>query len=207
MNGYSSFQSYGKKEHKNSKRSSGGLICYFQNKYKDGITKIDSSHDDLLWIKFKKEYFSLDKDIYFCLVYIIPENSTSLQRLTDSFETLKEEVNIFSKLGNIILGGDFNSRTGKVQDYIEQETSEYGNTDPEQDIDDIFTNRFLQDKTINNLGKSLIALCLMYRLKIANGHSLGDLTGKRLDCRIQGHLSNFKTRLPTASLYRYCYLG
>ena len=171
------FHSYQTKELKSSKRSSGGILCYFRQKFNAAIDLIKSKHDDLLWIKLKKEYFTIDRDIYLGIVYIIPDNSTSLQHRTDSFETLKSEIDDFSKKGDIIIGGDFHCRVGLLPDYVEEDNNFYGNGDPEQIIDNQFANIYSQDKTINSLGRNLIDLCLTRQLKIINGRTLGDLTG------------------------------
>lgn len=147
------FHSYRQNELKSSKRSSGGILCYLKQKFNTAVDLVKSRHDDLLWIKFKKEHFTIDRDIYLCIVYIIPENSTSLRHRTDSFEILKLEIDEFSKIGDIIIGGDFNSRIGLLPDFVEEDDNLYWNGDPEQIIDNRFANRYSQDKTINSPGK------------------------------------------------------
>ena len=178
INGFNHFHSFRKNELKSSKRSSGGIVCYFRQKFNNAIQVIQSKHDDLLWIRFKKDSFSINRDIYLGIVYIIPANSTSLNHRTDSFQTLQEEIDEFSQKGDIILGGDFNSRIGLLPDYIEDDNNIYGNSDPEQIDSTEYANRYSQDKTVNSFGRQLIDLCLTRKLKILNGRTLGDLTGK-----------------------------
>ena len=91
---------------------------------------------------------------------------------------MKSEIDDFSKKGDIIIGGDFNCRVGLLPDYVEEDNNFYGNGDPEQIIDNQFANRYSQGKTINSLRRNLIDLCLTRQLKIINGRTLGDLTGK-----------------------------
>ena len=93
---------------------------------------------------------------------------------------LQKEVSFFSSLvGEIILGGDFNSRLGnKHKDYIITDTSEFlpiYNSIVETDIL-TFTNR--QDKKTNGNGKHLADLCMINNLKILNGRKIGNLSGK-----------------------------
>ena len=82
-----------------------------------------SENDDLLWLKLKKEYFDIQKDMYFGAVYIVPSNSSSDRSKcidADTFLILQKEISTFSSVGgHIILGEDFNSRLGnKFKDYI-----------------------------------------------------------------------------------------
>ena len=57
INGFDHFHSFRKNELKSSKRSSGGIVCYFRQKFNNAIQVIQSKHDDLLWIRFKKDSF------------------------------------------------------------------------------------------------------------------------------------------------------
>ena len=148
---------------------------YAKNKLKTAIQAIKSQHDDLLWLKLRKENFNLQQDIYLCVVYAIPENSVSTA--ADPFDILSQEISEFSAKGQVLLGGDFNSRTGALKDFIELDTNKYGNTDQSDNLD-IFNCRSSQDKKNNASGSKLIDLCTTNRLKILNCRTLGDLTGK-----------------------------
>ena len=78
-----------------------------------GTEFIKSEHDDILWIKFNKDQFHIKKDIYYGAVYITPSNSSSTKSRysVDTYMILQTEISSFSSIGGeIILGGDFNSR-------------------------------------------------------------------------------------------------
>ena len=93
---------------------------------------------------------------------------------------LQKEISSFSSIGGeIILGGDFNSRLGeKHNDYILSDTNEFLPIDSSVTETDIFTFRNSQDKKTNTNGKQFVDLCMVNNLKILNGRKIGDLTGK-----------------------------
>ena len=93
---------------------------------------------------------------------------------------LQKEISSFSSLGGeIILGGDFNSRLGyKHKDYILSDTNEFLPIDSSVTETDIFAFRNSQDKKTNTNGKHFVDLCMVNNLKILNGRKIGDLTGK-----------------------------
>ena len=73
---------------------------------------------------------------------------------------LQKEISSFSSLGGeIILGGDFNSRLGeKHKDYILSDTNEFLPIDSSVTETDIFTFRNSQDKKTNTNGKHFVDL-------------------------------------------------
>ena len=77
-----------------------------------------------------------------------------------------------------MLGGDFNSSLGKkYTDYIISDTNDYLPVDQDLNLDhDSFRNQ--KDNNENSYGKPLSDLCITHSLKILNGTTIGDLTGK-----------------------------
>ena len=65
--------------------------------------------------KTEKSFFDIQNDLYIGVVYIIPSNSTSLNHMSDAYETSEKEISHYSALGNVLIGGDFNSRLGCKQ--------------------------------------------------------------------------------------------
>ena len=180
--GYIHSQSTRETESNNSRKKSGGIAVYVKSSIASGTEFINSEHDDILWLKFKKNQFDIQKDIYFGAVYITPSNSSSTKSRysVDPYMILQKEVSFFSSLnGEIILGGDFNSRLGnKHKDYIITDTNEFLPIDNSIIETDILTFRNSQDKKTNSNGKHLADLCMINNLKILNGRKIGDLTGK-----------------------------
>ena len=111
-----------------------------------------------------------------CLVYIPPEASTREKRINvDHFKQLKETTAKIDS-SSIILIGDFNARTGQLEDTLIQ-----GKHERDVPIDfysKITSRRNNQDKTVNNYGKQLSNYCISTQSYIVNGRTIGDLQGK-----------------------------
>ena len=85
---------------------------------------------------------------------------------------------IYSNLGDIILCGDFNARTGNLKDFLEND-----------DVQDLCINscfnmaeelqvRNNRDIQISPFGRLLIETCISFNLAILNGRTGGDLSGQ-----------------------------
>ena len=72
-----------------AKRDSGGLIVYYRNTISRGIEIYQKQNDDIIWLKLKSDFLKLEYDIYMCLYYILPVNS-SRQTFndTDTFDRI-----------------------------------------------------------------------------------------------------------------------
>ena len=76
---------------------------------------IFKSQDDILWIKITKSVLNTTNDLYICLCYVIPDES-SRQALTENniFDRLLDSVVFFeNKADNyfhLLICGDFNGR-------------------------------------------------------------------------------------------------
>ena len=66
----------GKRSKKRAKRNSGGIIVYIREKYVNNETLISTSADDIIWVKLDKKVLSLNSDLYVCLCYVIPDDSS-----------------------------------------------------------------------------------------------------------------------------------
>ena len=156
----------------------GGIGWFVYEKLRKWIKIMyDISNETFLWCKLDKTFFNFDDDLFVCSVYIPPEYSSREKRLKkDHFKLLLETIRTL-KSTNIILIGDFNSRTKLFEDILqtENEVDEYI---PRVLISDIKRKRANQDKKGNKYGKKLTDLCLTSKLYIANGRTLGDLNGK-----------------------------
>ena len=72
-----------------------------------------------------------------------------------------------------MLCGDFNSRTGKLLDYVSDKGDEHFQNNLKVTTQ-IVSNRKTSDSEVNNHGKKLINLCKENNLRIINGRCLGD---------------------------------
>ena len=105
-----------------------------------------------LWCRIDKSIFNSSKDLFLCGVYIPPIKSPYFDE--EIFENLETDVLHYSQKGNVMLLGDFNARTSKLEDFISKE----GNTF----INDITENSFIPakrnnfDGPVNEHGKCVI---------------------------------------------------
>ena len=131
-----------------------------------------------MWLKVKKQFFEIESDLFIGVIYISPKNSSNVKHKQDTYQILEKELSHYSRQGDIMLGGDFNSRLGKkYTDYIISDTNDYLPVDQDLSLDhDNFRNH--KDKNENSYGKLLSDLCITHNLKILNCRTIGDLTGK-----------------------------
>ena len=154
---------------RNTKRESGGLMCYIRNEIKEGIEYVNSScnnlSEDRLWINLSANYFGFDKDLYLCLIYITPETSTHQSSRNSLWNILKEEIANFSTTGPILLTGDFNARTGSLLDYVNHDSDLHIPLPPDYMVDTPIPRKS-EDCVVNNYGRELLdlyALLVDYR--------------------------------------------
>ena len=93
------------------------------------------------------------------------------------YSVLLNDVQSYSRLGDIIIQGDFNAYTNTKPDFIEFDSdSERVNIDDLRHNVDIFTPRNnLDHKHLNNSGKCLLNFCKETRMRIMNGRTIGDV--------------------------------
>ena len=172
---YISFRSERKNKHKNARRHSGGILIYCRKGICGGITKLQSSHSDIQWIKLDKMYFGLNHDLYICVLYIRPKNSV-VNNEVDIFDLVSQGVEKYSSCGQVILLGDLNSRVGLIQENHYDIDLHSHDTDLARQVH--VPRRFSDDVKINDHGRKLLQLLSNYDLLLANGRTTGDLCGK-----------------------------
>ena len=70
-----------------------------------------------MWLKLDNLFFGLEKDIYLCVAYMPPQNSSSQSGVVneEKYDDLRKELDVYTTLGNVAIFGDFNSRIGSEQ--------------------------------------------------------------------------------------------
>ena len=76
---------------------------------------------NFVWYRVDKSILDSSHDLFICGGYIPPEKSYCD---TEIFKDLENDIAEFSTQGNIMLLGDFNGRTSKLEDSVSKE----GNT-------------------------------------------------------------------------------
>ena len=90
-------------------------MIYVKNEFVSADTLFKKCNDTHIWLKLKNSIFDFENDVYLCLCYIPPSNS-SRQGIIESNaydEILKNILHIkhiTNDTCNIILVGDLNSR-------------------------------------------------------------------------------------------------
>ena len=132
-----------------------------------------------------------ESNIILGTVYIPGETSTYYCK--DAYDTINNEcINYFYNKNNIILGGDFNSRSSTLNDCILHDELDFDNNTNNDILEstNIFfqyhkipTQRFNQDyRKVNTNGKKLIDFCQNTNFKILNGRCGSDKGIGRATC-------------------------
>ena len=79
------------------------------------ITHIQSSTFSI-WLKLDKYTLGLQKTIFLCFCYIKPYQNKEESELI--FNRLQSEILKFKQEGEVLISGDFNARTGGLQDFV-----------------------------------------------------------------------------------------
>ena len=130
--------------------------------------RINNRRDKVIWVKIEGAAKRSTRCTYIGFVYIPPECSPYYD--ADDFNLLQEDVEHYSCTGDVILCGDFNSRTGGEIDHIPidnmDELSKYA-CDLVYSVNE--TCRHNVDVKVNNHGRNLLQLCKATGLQICNG--------------------------------------
>ena len=142
---------------------------------------MDSVKDEIIWLKLKKEFFKLDRDIFIiCFVYV-PPSSSSFPTTSefDIFEKIEEDIYKFSQIGNIIIAGDINAKAATESDFVSDNLDEHS---PVTGItgyqsDDPLMRRNRDGRPLDAQGSRFLELCKTCRLRIINGRAKGGPVG------------------------------
>ena len=131
------------------------------------ISPIERSSHLIYWFKISKKFTKYKYDILFGVIYIPPEN-TRFFTPEPFVEIQNESDSLRYNFGHILLLGYLNSRTGKLNEYIETNhflLNELHLDEFEDVFDDEFsyleksnisTQRTVSDENTNNYGYKLI---------------------------------------------------
>ena len=167
-----------------------GIIVYIRNSLVTSDTLIFQSKDDIICVKISGVSLSISHDLYVCLCYVIPDDS-SRQSMIDNntFDRLLDFItSIHSKDEHfdILLCGDMNARTSTNPDYVIDDNLLHMSMLPDDYLVDTVLPRFSQDYgRTNNNGSLLLDLCKQTGLRIFNGR-VGDDSDKG-KCTFVGH--------------------
>ena len=174
LKGYSYFNCYRPKFNKRAKRYSGGVLVYFRDELKHNLSIVKKDNRGIIWLKLDKCAFNVNNDIYLCLCYIPPENSSVYKNgqsdlyECDLFDIINDDVLLFQDRGDIFLCGDLNARVGENDDCLEN-TGLDRFIDLPDSVQRVLPKRLTDDKTVNAFGNNLLNLCKNNKLHNVNG--------------------------------------
>ena len=154
-------------------RISGGISLLLKTKFQSMVTVVKLTKN-FLWCRIDKSISNSQKRFLFMCCIYPPIKSTYFDQ--EIFENLEADILHYSQKGNVMLLGDFNARTSKLEDFISHEGNTFINDTTENSFIPVERNNF--DGTINQHGKWLIELCKTCNLRVLNGRTLGDSFGR-----------------------------
>ena len=182
----------------NARRDSGGLVVFIHSSIVTGVTEVDWDWEDGICLNLDHEYFNFQNDIYLLCTYIKPKNSSRMDADTGlaHFDKLEVKISELKPVGDIIVMGDLNARTGNLKCVLNHASD---NIAVENVFHEQFTNddpitpsllnnlgfavrRTSQDKTVFDYGHKLIDLCTATNMCILNGRAFDDKNVGRLTC-------------------------
>ena len=172
------FKHFIKCRDKSGKRAFGGPSVYVNQKKTEGVSYVSTENKNAIWCKLDRTYFNFQKDIYVGTVYLSPSNFERSNGI-DFIGELEAEMLHFSQKSNIIVHGDFNARTGDMQETISDDDNVFLNVPEDYEADETYMRQSQDSGTINSRGRNLLETCTALNLRILNGRIVGDLDGKK----------------------------
>ena len=179
----------------------GGVGIFIKNEIRKHVKLCEElSNENFFCCKIKHDFLGYNEDMYICLVYIPPESSTREKRINiDHFKTLKS-ITAKIKSNNVVLVGDFNSRTKNIDDTLIPDKHD------DMVIPDFYskiqTTRSNKDPYQNKYGKKLVEQCIATGSYIANGRTLGDFQGS-LTCHENSGSSTVDYAVISGNMQKY----
>ena len=175
VDGWSIFASKFKARRSRFGRIPGGLVVYVKNINLPFFEELSFDCEDIIWLKFER----YAEQVVFGFAYNPPPGSVYVN--ADFFEELEHEVATLYDRGleKVILLGDLNSRTGEVQECVNE-----GDHDERYDaLPDFYEEEWIvpersnMDKKVNVNGFNLLSFLKASNCRILNGRRRGDHTG------------------------------
>ena len=163
---------------KHNNRTFGGLAMLCRIEFKPHIKILKNTKSDFQWIKLEKEFFNFDQDLFICMVYDPPENSSYSKGIDHNIlDCIEKDITHYQNLGNILICGDFNARVSTEPDFIVNDDNGYIPLHSNYIVDKQILSRHNMDSKLDNRGRDLLDLCVSNQLRILNGRTFGDTIG------------------------------
>ena len=156
-------------------RKSGGIKVLIRSSISKNV-KIRKSSNNFIWIEVDKRYIgNLEENLLILATYV--NDITSTYYDDRIFEELHQDILHFSNENTpILLTGDFNGRTGTLDDIFADENFMELPIPPPNTFPNLPLRRNC-DTQSNSHGRKIIQLCQTFDFKILNGRTTGDKIG------------------------------
>ena len=181
----------------------GGVSIGFSRKLSGGIRRYNTGkREDILAVVLDKSFFKLSNDILLITCYIPPSNSSYVKKVDyDPFEELNTLLEETSEKFDIILCGDFNSRTDIKSELVLCE--DIPGIDLIESSEELnINNRNNKDAATNSYTTVFMDILTQANLYITNGRTLGDSFGEQT-CITYNGASTVDYFLASKSLNRH----
>ena len=176
LSGYVCHNLYRTFQHRQAKRSSGGIALYYKESIKNGIQIVRNHFNSIIWLKLDHSFFKTKHDIYLCGIYLWNEESPAYDVVSiDFFDLLESDITHYDSLGEVYVCGDFNSRSGVKYDFV-RSNSKNALFDNDDYVPVEINVRASLDTKCNRFGSKLLDLCKSTSTRIVNGR-IGDDQG------------------------------
>ena len=181
---------------------SGGITLLVKLKWLHFITvhKFDSKL--ILWLTISKQIMINNEDLHCGIIYIPPYHSKYAH--SDPYLELQNEIDKYMiNSQNIMLFGDFNSRTSSLDDFVVCDSficDIQGNDELYMenqdvlncfDLYDIPLKRKASDNTTNFYGQQMLDFCKYNNIFILNGRMDKDIETPKLTCKDRSTVNYF----------------
>ena len=137
---------------------SGGMMLLINPSIREGITIIKNTSSEIQWIKLSKHFFAFEQDVYLCFTYIAPGNSSYVVRHNlDILSIIENDISRFHNLGDIMIFGDMNARTGTLNDLLDNDSLHLPTPHSRGNMGNICQRKSF-DNVCNTRGKELLEL-------------------------------------------------
>lgn len=181
---------------------SGGIAIIIRNSILSHIEILKNESKLISWIKISKNLLISNEDVYFGAIYKPPYRSKYAHE--DPYLEIQLEIDrVCSDRKNILLCGDWNSRTSTLDDYTHVDqfmTDLFGNfastSENSEILDCLYRNnvpirRQNPDKTTNAYGHKMLELCKNNNFFILNGRLENDTFNLKFTCKDRSCIDYF----------------
>ena len=151
----------------------GGLAVLIKSHIRPHVSMLKNTSKDFQRLKFETSFFNFKRNVYICLAYIPPSQSSYTQNLpADLLDNLEKEISYYSTCRDVMICGDHNARTSSTPDYIANDEADHLPVYQSYAVDLHSIPRVSKYTVIDSRGKNLLDICIGNQIRILYGRYL-----------------------------------